>query len=185
MMTGDLLAAKRRENIASYVISMWHIEDLVRACGFNVDLLLERLLPDGSLTQQEVETTRSWYAGIMHRMRQQGLERTGHLQEVEEVINELEYLHQTLADVLHDEEYERLLAGAKPGIETLQSQAGEDATGTVDTCFTAVYGVMLLRAQGSPVSEGTLEAEAAIRRLLERLSLHYRQMRKLPGVSMN
>jgi hypothetical protein len=44
---------------------------------------------------------------------------------------------------------------------------------------------MLLRAQGSAVSEATAQAENAIRQLLERLSQHYRQMRKLPGVSMN
>ena len=44
---------------------------------------------------------------------------------------------------------------------------------------------MLLRAQGKEVSESTAEAEGHMRLLLEALGLHYKHMRKLPGVSMN
>jgi hypothetical protein len=184
-MTNDLLAAKKRENIAGYVISMWHIEDLVRASGFNMDVLAQRLIEPMDLNAEEAAEVRGWYAGIMARMREQGLERSGHLIEVEEVLNELEFLHRSLVDVLNDEAYDSAYEAARPGIATLQEQAGEEAKGIVETCFTAVYGVMLLRAQGSAVSEATAQAENAIRQLLERLSQHYRQMRKLPGVSMN
>jgi hypothetical protein len=184
-MTKDLLADKKRDNIAAYVISMWHIEDLVRASGFNMDVLAERLIDPMNVDAEEAAEVRGWYAGIMTRMREQGLERSGHLSEVEEVLNELEFLHRSLVDVLNDEDYDRFYEAARPGITTLQQQAGEEAKGIVETCFTAVYGVMLLRAQGSAVSEATAQAEGAIRLVLERLSQHYRQMRKLPGVSMN
>ena len=44
---------------------------------------------------------------------------------------------------------------------------------------------MVLRAQGRTISESTTEAEGHMRKLLEYLSVHYKQMRKLPGVSMN
>ena len=54
----------------------------------------------------------------------------------------------------------------------------------METCFTAIYGVMLLRAQNKEVGKSTAEAEAHIRKLLEKLSVHYLQMRRLPGVSM-
>lgn len=181
----DPLAHKKEENIAGYVISMWHLEDLIRASRFDMDVIEQRLIAPMEADAEARAEVRDWYQDIAERMQAEGVERSGHLSEVEEVLNELEFLHRSLMDVLHDEEYETLYAQAAPGIGTLQKQAGEDALPPIETCFTAVYGVMLLRAQEREVAEATAEAERHIRRLLERLAVHYRQMRRLPGVSMN
>ncbi|MCC6910608.1 MAG: DUF4924 family protein [Flavobacteriales bacterium] len=180
-----LLDDKKQNNIASYVISMWHIEDLMRANRFDLRKLDEHLIEglDGDdATKAEV---RAWYLGIIDRMTEQGLETLGHLSEVEEVLTELEFLHRTLTEVLNEPTYDALFEAARPGIAALQTQADGSAEGPITTCFTAVYGVMVLRAQGKAVSEATLEAEGQMRKLLEYLSIHYKQMRKLPGVSMN
>ena len=40
----DLLARKKQENIADYVISMWHIEDLMRASRFDMSVVEDRLI---------------------------------------------------------------------------------------------------------------------------------------------
>ncbi|HRH69903.1 MAG: DUF4924 family protein [Flavobacteriales bacterium] len=181
-----LLDEKKRNNIASYVISMWHIEDLMRANQFDLRKLEEQLIAPMEADEEARAEVRTWYAGIVERMKEQGLEKRGHLSEVEEVMNELEFLHRTLVEVLNDETYDALYAAATPGIASLQQQAGEeDAEGPVATCFTAIYGVMVLRAQGRTVSDSTAEAEGHMRKLLELLGQHYKQMRKLPGVSMN
>ncbi len=181
----DPLGIKKQENIAAYVISMWHIEDLMRANGLDMAKVEELLVEPLEVDDETREGIRDWYEGIMESMKEQGLEQQGHLGEVEEVIAELEFLHSSLLDVFTDEEYVRAHAQAEPGIKALQEQAGEDADGPIETCFTAIYGVMLLRAQEKEVSPATAEAEAHMRALLERLSQHYRQMRKLPGVSLN
>ena len=39
-----LLDDKKRDNIASYVISMWHIEDLMRASRFDMSVVEDRLI---------------------------------------------------------------------------------------------------------------------------------------------
>lgn len=181
----DLLDEKKRNNIASYVISMWHIEDLMRANQFDLRKLDEQLIEPMDADEDARSEVRAWYADIIDRMKAQGLEQRGHLSEVEEVMMELEFLHRTLVDVLNDQEYDALYAAASPGITILQKQADEEAEGPVATCFTAIYGVMVLRAQGRTISESTTEAEGHMRKLLEYLSVHYKQMRKLPGVSMN
>lgn len=181
----DLLGRKKEDNIAGYVISMWHIEDLMRANDFDMRKVEERLIDPMDADEATRAEVREWYAGIMARMKEQGIERSGHLSEVEETLNELEFLHRSLVDVLNDEEYDALYAKAEPGIQALQQHAGGDPAGAIETCFTAIYGVMLLRAQNKEVGKSTAEAEANIRKLLEKLSLHYRQMRRLPGVSMN
>ncbi|MBK8499138.1 MAG: DUF4924 family protein [Flavobacteriales bacterium] len=181
----DPLRQKKEDNIAGYVISMWHIEDLMRAAGLDLDKVDANLIAPMDVDGDTRAEMRDWYADIIARMRAEGIERVGHLAEVEEVTNELEFLHTSLVDVLDDAEYDALFAKAEPGIRTLQQHAGGDPEGAIATCFTAVYGVMVLRAQSRKVSKETAEAEAHIRRLLDRLSVHYRQMRRLPGVSMN
>lgn len=179
------LEEKKRNNIAGYIISMWHIEDLMRANLFDPDKVEEQLIRPMEADASAKEEVRSWYSGIIERMKREGIEHSGHLSEVEEVLHDLEYLHNTLVDVLKDEEYHGLYSEARPGITALQKQADDSADGPVTTCFTAIYGVMLLRAQGREISPGTLEAEGHMRNLLESLSAHYKQMRKLPGVSLN
>ena len=181
----DLLSRKKEENVAGYIISMWHIEDMMRANDFDMRKVEERLIEPMDADEDARTEVREWYADIITRMKAQGIERVGHLTEVEEAINELEFLHRSLVDVLNDEEYDALYTKAEPGIQALQQHAGGDPAGAIETCFTAIYGVMLLRAQQREITESTAQAETHIRQLLERLSQHYRHMRKLPGVSMN
>jgi len=181
----DPLANKKHENIAGYVISMWHLEDLLRAHKFDTTLIEAQLVAPMDADAEARSAMLAWYTNLARRMQQQGITERGHLSEVEEVIMELEFLHRSLVDLLNDEEYDALFAKAEPGIKSLQEAAGEDADGPITTCFTAIYGVMVLRARQQEISEATAEAEGHMRRLLEHLSKHYRQMRKLPGVSMN
>jgi len=181
----DLLANKKRDNAAGYVISMWHLEDLLRANDMDLHRVVEQLVEPMEADPHTKASVATWYAQVMDRMRAEDVVKHGHLAEVEEMVNELEFLHRSLVEVLNDKEYDDLLALAEPAIRDLQALAGEDALGPVETGLTAIYGVMVLRATGKPVSEATAHAERDIRALLDRLSLHYKQMRKLPGVSMN
>ena len=85
----DLLDDKKRNNIASYVISMWHIEDLMRANQFDLRKLDEQLIEPMDADEDARSEVRAWYADIIDRMKAQGLEQRGHLSEVEEVMMEL------------------------------------------------------------------------------------------------
>ena len=180
-----LLDDKKRNNIAGYVISMWHVEDLMRANGFDLDKVEDLMIAPMDADEEAKDEVRTWYADIIQRMKEEGIERYGHLEEVEEVLNELEFLHNALLNVVQDKEYATLFAAAQPAITALQNQAAQQAERPITTCFTAIYGVLLLPAQGRHVNPTTAEAEGHFRRLLEHLSTHFKQMRKLPGVSMN
>jgi hypothetical protein len=181
----DLLANKKHDNAAGYVISMWHLEDLLRANELDLHRVVEQLVEPMEADPHTKAAVATWYAGVMDRMRAEDIVNRGHLAEVEEVVNELEFLHRSLVEVVSDGAYEELLALAEPAIRELQGLAVEDALGTVETGLTAIYGVMVLRATDKKVSAATAEAERHIRAMLDRLSLHYKQMRKLPGVSLN
>lgn len=181
----DPLHTKRQENIAAYVISMWHIEDLMRASNFDLEKVNELLVSPMDADEEVRDEVREWYANIIESMKEQGIEERGHLADVTSIVDDLEFLNRSLLDVVKDEEYDRLYSLAAPGITAIQQQSEEGADGPIETCFTAIYGVMILKAQGKEVSEGTLEAESHMRALLEGLSDHYKQMRKLPGISLN
>jgi hypothetical protein len=181
----DLLAHRKQENAAAYVISMWHLEDLLRANGLDLYRVVDQLVEPMEADPHTKASMATWYASLIDRMKAEEITRFGHLAEVNEVVNELEFLHASLVDVMNEESYTALFERARPAISDLQDKSGEDALGTVETALTAIYGVMVLRAANKPISEGTAAAEQHIRRMLEQLSEHYRQMRKLPGVSLN
>lgn len=181
----DPYARKKQENVAGYVIGMWHVEDLMRAHGLDLKAVEENLVAPLEGDDAARDAMRNWYANVLERMREEGLEQRGHLAEVEEVMYELEFLHRSLLEVYDDADYEQLYKAVEADIAALQAAANEYAEGPVATCFTAVYGVMVLRASQRTISGDTLAAEKRMRSLLEHLSTHYRSMRKLPGVSMN
>jgi len=181
----DPLAQRKQENIAGYVIGMWQVEDLMRALELDMQHVEDRLIATADGDEAAKAALREWYRELITRMRAEGLDRIGHLSEVEEVMNELEHLHEALLEAIEDEAYQALFDKAKAGIAAVQQHAGGDPDGPVTSALTAVYGVMMLRSQGKEISQATLTDDRAIRELLDRLSLHYRQMRRLPGVSLN
>jgi len=96
---------KKTENIAEYILYMYHVEDTIRKFMFNIPLLIDQYvrkqLPDASFLGQY----ENWYSSIAHEMQQTGKEKKGHICEVEEVITELIYLHNTLLTVVKDPKY--------------------------------------------------------------------------------
>jgi hypothetical protein len=184
-MSGDPFAQRKRENVAGYVIGMWHVEDLMRAYGFDIGAVERELVDQMTADQQAREAMLEWYADIIRRMQAEGLEQGGHLGEVNEVLAELEALHAALLETGADPTYNELLEQARSALEDLQRVAPDTEAGPIKTCFVGVYGVMVLRAKDKPVGPGTAEADGLFRRLLERLGMHYRQLNGMPGSSMN
>ncbi len=180
------LQQERRDNVAAYVVRMWHLEDVLRAVRFDPKAIRTRLVDPMEADSAQKELAQRWYLDLAERMVKDGITRQGHLPEVVEVLTDLETLHHTLLNVLEDPGYAQRYMDARADIASLERQREEeDRTGVVETCFTGLYGVMLLDAQGRTVSEATRAADARIRALLDALSRHYRQMRKLPGISLN
>ncbi len=180
----NILEQKKRSHIAGYVISMWHIEQLVRAQSFDLEQVLKVLVaPDAD--PEEALAARSVYGGIVKRMGDQGLQKKGHLNEVMESIAELQFLHDTLIGANTDEAYLACYEKAKPGIKDLQALGDSTRVGEVEACFNGVYGVLLLRAKGTDISKDTQAAEKVIREMLDVLSDRFRAIRSFPDVSLN
>ena len=53
---------KKKENIAEYLLYMWQIEDIIRACGGNIDVIQKQII-DGYRGQspETMNAIREWY----------------------------------------------------------------------------------------------------------------------------
>lgn len=185
MTPNDPLARRRQENIAGYVIAMWHLEDLLRAHHFDPEAVEDLLIAPMAGTEAVREGMRHWYLDLIARMQAEGIEHGGHLSEVVEVIDELEFLHGSLLETVADGPYMQLYEAVEADIDAVRKTQPDGPQGPIATCLTAVYGVMVLRAKSATVSADTAQAEARMRRLLDALSEHYKHMHRLPGVSLN
>src|SRR5690554_5021584 len=125
---------KKRENIAEYVLYMWQLEDLMRS----IDLKPENV---GAIASQfaeydasVVEEAEKWYKGLIRKMKDQKIEKSGHLMEVQDVVIELYYLHNTLLNISKDEQYLALYEKAAPHLNELRKKSGK-VSNEVELCF--------------------------------------------------
>lgn len=152
---------KRKENIAEYLLYMWQVEDMIRAYGLDIDRIREQVIdryPDLSDTQRR--EMREWYESLIDMMRREGVEKHGHLQLNRNTLSALVDLHQRLLADPRFPDYTALFYKTLPYIVELRAKAGDNPAGEIETCFNALYGMLLLRLRSREVSP---ETEAAIK----------------------
>jgi len=175
---------------------MWQVEDMLRAVGLNVDKLDETYLSRFQLEPAQKAEMRKWYADLAEMMRQEGVAEKGHLQICKNVLIWLSDLHQQLLRSPKFPYYSAAYYKALPFIVELRSKNkdkykeqstkyNEEGTGTKDgeqdekseleNCFDALYGLMLLRLQGKPVSEETKKAMDSISTFIGMLADYYKK----------
>ena len=173
-----IASQKRKENIAEYLLYMWQIEDLIRANNMDMNLIEKNIIEPSRLDPQMAAQLRDWYESLIDMMRREGVEKKGHLQINRNTLTELSDLHSRLmADPrfnTYSQEFYRVL----PYIVELRAKAGDLKAGEIETCFTALYGLMMLRLQKRPVSPETLEATKQISHLLALLAKYYNEDRQ-------
>lgn len=167
---------KKRENIAEYLLYMWQIEDLIRANGLDIDKIQENIIDRyTSLSDQQRKEMREWYESLIDMMRREDVAKTGHLQLNRNVIIDLEDLHKRLMADSKFASYNAQFYHTLPFIVELRAKAGENKIGEIETCFNALYGVLMLKLQGKEISQETLDAVAQISKFLALLSHYYKK----------
>ena len=168
---------RKQENIAEYIIYMYQIEDLIRACNFDLELIMESVvrpqLPDDSFIGQY----RSWYDSLIRDMKIQRIEKVGHLMDLREILMEISYLHNTLLNVTQDGKYLELFERALPVIEEFKDKSNLKDKNHIEIAFHAMYMKLLLRLQKKEISSETEEAFDAMRMMLAYLSKAYHKMK--------
>lgn len=170
----------RTENRAEYLLYLWQVEDLIRAYGGDFDRLREAYLSRFDLPDDERRQMEQWYADLCDMMHAEGVMEKGHLQISRNVLQELCELHQRLLDSPNFPYYRGMYYKVLPYIVELRQKGGKTDEPELQTCFDALYGVLLLRLQHRPVSAATEQAVKDISTMLGQLSDYYLKDKKEP-----
>ena len=145
---------RRKENVAEYLLYMWQIEDIIRANNFSIEEI-EKNLISNVISQ-------------------------GHLQINNNVLIKLTDLHNQLIKSdkfpTYVAEYYRTL----PIIVELRAKSGQHKSGEIETCFNALYGLMMLRLNKKEVSPETLIAFNQISKFVATLAAYFKKDEEKP-----
>lgn len=166
---------KKKENIAEYLLYMWQIEDLIRANGLDLDRIQSNVIDKyTNLSDEERCQLRDWYESLIDMMHREGVADKGHLQINRNVILALEDLHRRLMADSKYAAYSTQYYATLPLIVELRAKAGEEKADEIETCFNALYLILMMRMKGKEISKETMDAVSQISKYLALLSHYYK-----------
>lgn len=163
----------RKENIAEYVLYMWQVEDLIRAYDCNLSKIKREYISRFDYTDEQKDEVLDWYGNLIRMMNQEGCREKGHIQINKVVVQQLAELHNELLNSpsfpFYSNEYYKVL----PFIVELRNKGIDKKENEIETCFDALYGVMLLRLQKKEISPDTEHAVKEITTFIGMLNDYY------------
>ena len=165
---------KRKENICEYLLYMWQVEDLIRANHFDMEQIWQHVVSRYQQPDEVKEKIAVWYEELIDMMRSEGVLESGHIQLNKNVIISLTDLHLRLLKSPKERVYGATYYKTLPYIVQLRAKSGGAEVPEIETCFTALYGYLMLRMQGKEVSSETMEAIRQISSFLAMLAEKYR-----------
>ena len=144
----DIALAKRRENIAEYILYLWQIEDLLRALQFSPEAIYSQLIAPRGIEEGQRHNYLLWYMDIANLLHQEGKDEKGHLEHTLHLIGDLHDLHLQLMKLPVGEHYRRTYAHLEPELPRLRAVLGNPGMNDTELCFRALYAAMLYRIKG-------------------------------------
>ena len=168
----------RKKNIAEYLLYMWQIEDIIRAYDCSLARIRREYIERFNYTDEQKEEMTDWYGNLVRMMNSEGCREHGHLQINKIVIQQLSELSAELLSSskfpFYNSEYYKVL----PFIVELRKRGADNNEDEIETCFNALYGVMMLRLQKKTVSPDTEHAIKEITTFIGMLSDYYLKDKK-------
>ena len=128
-----------------------------------------------TLSDTQKKEMRDWYESLIDMMRREGVEKSGHLQLNKNILIDLNNLHARLMKNPKFARYAAEFYNTLPYIVEIRSKAGDNKKDELESCFDALYGILMLRLQGKEISKDTLEATQQISRFLALLAKYYKE----------
>ena len=165
----------RKKNIAEYLLYMWQVEDTIRAFDCSLRRIRDEWVERFDYTDEQKEEELDWFGNLIRMMNQEGCREKGHLQINQVTMQMLIDLHNQLLQSskfpFYNAEYYKVL----PFIVELRNRGANKEQNEIETCFDALYGVMLLRLQHKSISPDTAHAVKEITTFIGMLSDYYKK----------
>jgi hypothetical protein len=169
---------KRKTNIAEYILYMWQLEDILRALKFDAELIRNHLVNGFNQPVDISEEITEWYLNLALLMKSEGIESSGHIQVLKNLLNELNDLHLLLLSRPQEFDYIHSFQQALPFINELKSKQNVDVQNDIEVCMNGLYGLLLLRIQKKEISDATEKSMQVIAGFVSKLSAKYLQYEK-------
>ena len=156
---------------------MWQVENIIRACRFDINIIKSNVISQYGLTENDKELVVDWYSDLIHQMKSQNLQQSGHLAFTRDIITELALLHQTLLKNFQDKSYNPLYNNAKADIYDLQKKQPNNAT-EIEACVNGMFSLWILKLEKKEISQETQKSFQRISKMLTRLGKNYHEMMK-------
>ena len=147
----DIAQAKRKENIAEYILYLWQLEDLLRALQFSPEAIYSQFVAPRNLTEESQNILLMWYMDIVALLREEEKEQSGHLNHTLHLIGDMHNLHLQLMNLPVGAHYRTTFARLEPYLPILRLALGKNISDT-ELCFRALYATMLYRIKGGETS---------------------------------
>jgi hypothetical protein len=170
----------KRNNIAEYVLYMWQTEDLLRSFDFDIEKIDSEIVQKYDLDDSIKESILNWNKGLIQMMDIENIKKSGHLQVITNVVNDMNDLHLWLLNQPSEKKYKSYYEEAKPNILALAAKMQGKAVNEIDICLHGLYAVMLLKLQKKEISPETVSSINTFRNLIAYLAAKYHDREKNP-----
>ena len=144
----DIAQAKRKENIAEYILYLWQLEDLLRALQFSPEAIYSQLVAPRQVEEEQKHIYLLWYMDIVNLLRKEGKEESGHLEHTLHLIGDMHNLHLQLMHNPVGEHYRQTFAKLAPQLPQLRAMVKKEDVSDTELAFRALYAAMLYRIKG-------------------------------------
>lgn len=164
---------KRKKNIAEYILYLWQVEDMIRALDFDMDKIESTLVSSYDVDETKKTEITAWYRNYVLMMQKEQKQKTGHMQVVTNLTNDLNAFHLAIIAQQVDAEYIKLYQEIKADIELVRQKSGQSHH-DVEVALNTLYLILMLKMKKQEVSEGTQQAVWKFGNFMGHLSKLYR-----------
>ena len=173
----------RKKSIAEYLLYMWQVEDIIRAYDCYMPVIRKQYIEQFDYSDEQKEELADWYGNLVRMMNEEGKREYGHLNINEILLKDLLDLHVRFLKSSNFPFYSAAYYKVLPFIVELRAKnrRGRDDDDNVtskgeselETCFDALYGVMMLKLQKKEITADTAHAVKEITTFIGLLSDYY------------
>tara|TARA_B100001109_G_C18862875_1_gene475034 strand:- start:1262 stop:1825 length:564 start_codon:yes stop_codon:yes gene_type:complete len=169
---------KKETNIVEYILYMYQIEDIIRSFKFDIKAIEHSIISQYDQPIEVKKEIKAWYSDLIQQMKEQGIDKNGHLAELNDIAQGLQVLHKSLLTAFQDKEYQKLYDEAKEPLADLQRKTQAELKGNeIAVALNGLYGLLVLRLKRENVAAGTEDAMKVISNLMARLAFQYNEMK--------
>lgn len=169
--------SKKIENVAEYLLYLFQIEDLVRSLQLDMDLIKSQVLEPAIRDEFQLKDQITWYEQLVREMKMKGLQKEGHIDEVQEILVELTYLHNSLLTIMNDAKYKGLCEDAHQALEEFKQKSNMAQRQDVEILLHAMFMKLQLKMRQKEISAETEAAFDLMRIQLAYLAREYQRMK--------